>query len=82
MNVKRQAKWMSGAALSILFAFATPVQADTQEKKAMILAGPIGKSSSASARITLVIPPRPDKAKQSSTKQTASEKPSDKNTQK
>ncbi|MCW7555825.1 hypothetical protein NX722_25000 [Endozoicomonas gorgoniicola] len=82
MNVKRQVKWMSGAALSILFTFVMPVQADTSNKKPMILAGPIGKSSSASARITLVIPPRPDKAQRSTARQTTSEKSSEKTGQK
>lgn len=86
MDVKRQVKWMSGAALSILFAVAMPVQAETNKKKPVVVAGPIGKSSSASARITLVIPPRPDKAKQQTvaqptqqtSKQGSSEKPEQK----
>ena len=79
MNVKRQVKWMSGAALSILFTFAMPAQAETNNKKALILAGSIGKSSSASARITLVIPPRPDKNKQVTKAEQSSAKKSEEN---
>ncbi|AMO58461.1 hypothetical protein GZ77_18905 [Endozoicomonas montiporae] len=82
MDVKRQVKWMSGAVLSILFAVTMPVQADTSKKKTMIIAGPIGKSSSASARITLVIPPRPDKAKPSASQKKESDQSVDKKTQK
>lgn len=82
MDVKRQVKWMSGAALSILFAVAMPVQAETTKKKNVIIAGPIGKSSSASARVTLVIPPRPNTTSQSASQQKASEKPAKKTTQK
>lgn len=71
MNTKRQVKWMSGAMLSMLVTltvtlsatFSTPLQAETQNKKPILLAGPIGKSSSASARVTLIIPPRADKTK-------------------
>lgn len=75
MDVKRQVKWMSGAFLSILFV-ALPVQTDTTRKEPVIVAGPIGKTSSASARVTLVIPPKPDKAKQATAETTA--KPAEK----
>ena len=84
MDVKRPVKWMSGAILSMLFVVMfsfMSIQAKSNNNNPMILAGPIGKSSSASARITLVIPPRPDKARKPTTQQT-SEKPVDKPKQK
>ena len=82
MDVKSQLKWMSATAIPILFAFTIPAQADITKKKPMIIAGPIGKSSSASARVTLVIPPKRNTASQSGSQQKASEKPAKKTTQK
>ena len=64
MDMKRTLTWISGAVFSVTFALAPATQANSTDKKALIVAGPIAKSSSASAKITLVIPPRPDKKTQ------------------
>ena len=77
MDVIRQVKWMSGAVLSVLLTLSMPVQADTSKKKELIIAGPIGKSSSASARITLVIPPRPQESKQPASQSTSGQQASE-----
>lgn len=78
MDFKRLVKWMSGAFLSMFVVLAMSAQSGSSAKKQQIIAGPIGKSSSASAKITLVIPPRPDKAKQASAKNTTKPKPAGK----
>ena len=75
MDVSRCSRTLAGALLSLLIAGSVPVQAEKEEPEdKVLLAGPMGKSSSASARVTLVIPPRPETTKQPAKPETTAEK--------
>ncbi len=59
MDVRSTLKVLGGV-LTVPFLISLPIQAKNPNPEVnTILAGPIGKSSSASARVTLIIPPRP-----------------------
>lgn len=69
MEVRRSFRVFLGLLLTPLL-FTGPVQAldKNTEMNTRLLAGAIGKSSSATARVTLVIPARPKTPSQASTK--------------
>lgn len=78
MDVRRSIGALASVMAAALIA-SLPVQAQDQPaERVQILAGPIGKSSSASARVTLVIPPRPE-AKKAETKVTVEKEAEKKN---